>query len=190
MKRFLEVKFKKLTPEAVLPKKKHAQDACFDFTFTNVQYDYLLDEYVYGTGLACETDEVVSLFLHPRSSIHKTDYFLTNSVGVVDCATYRGEIRATFKHRDSLDTRMLIEAIHIYTNRNWFWRIFGSSVDKIKQRLLAEFYEDPLKYAPYQAGERGMQGYFTHITPTEMIEVETLSTTDRGEGGFGSTGNM
>ena len=41
---------------------------------------------------------------------------------------------------------------------------------------------------PYGVGDRCAQIYFEQITPFEMEEVQELSDTERGEGGFGSTG--
>jgi len=42
--------------------------------------------------------------------------------------------------------------------------------------------------APYKVGERVAQVYFQKVVDVEFEEVEELSTTERGEGGFGSTG--
>ena len=42
---------------------------------------------------------------------------------------------------------------------------------------------------PYAIGERVAQMYIEEIIPIEFEEVETLSETERGEGGFGSSGN-
>jgi dUTP pyrophosphatase len=41
---------------------------------------------------------------------------------------------------------------------------------------------------PYGTGDRVGQIYFEAVTPVEFIEVEELSETERGTGGFGSTG--
>ena len=41
---------------------------------------------------------------------------------------------------------------------------------------------------PYGTGDRVGQIYFEAVTPVEFIEVEDLSETERGTGGFGSTG--
>lgn len=42
--------------------------------------------------------------------------------------------------------------------------------------------------APYDVGDRIAQIYFMPILQTEIEEVDELSDTDRGAGGFGSTG--
>ena len=41
---------------------------------------------------------------------------------------------------------------------------------------------------PYGTGDRVGQIYFEAVLPIEFIEVEDLSETERGTGGFGSTG--
>jgi dUTP pyrophosphatase len=45
-----------------------------------------------------------------------------------------------------------------------------------------------LNALPYGVGDRVGQIYFEQILPVEFIEVEELSDSDRGTGGFGSTG--
>jgi dUTP pyrophosphatase len=52
-------------------------------------------------------------------------------------------------------------------------------------RCLGEMIYHPL---PFGVGDRCGQIYFEEITPFEIEEVEDLSDTERGEGGFGSTG--
>lgn len=41
---------------------------------------------------------------------------------------------------------------------------------------------------PYQVGERVAQIYFDQVVDVELSEVTDLESSDRGEGGFGSTG--
>jgi len=41
---------------------------------------------------------------------------------------------------------------------------------------------------PYQIGERVAQIYFDKVEEVELSEVEEIASSDRGEGGFGSTG--
>ena len=54
-----------------------------------------------------------------------------------------------------------------------------------------EVYSNRLVYPtiPYKIGERVGQIYIEKIIPIEFIEVENLSETNRGSGGFGHTGN-
>jgi dUTPase len=41
---------------------------------------------------------------------------------------------------------------------------------------------------PYKPGDRIAQMYLEEVIPIEFEEVEELSNTERGDGGFGSTG--
>lgn len=45
-----------------------------------------------------------------------------------------------------------------------------------------------LNSLPYEVGDRIAQIYFEEVSPVEFIEVESLDDSQRGEGGFGSTG--
>jgi dUTP pyrophosphatase len=141
----MQVKVKKLHPDAVIPRYSKAGDAAMDLTAISVDKD----EYgnaVYKTGLAIEIPEGYVGLLFPRSSNSKTDLYLTNHVGVIDSG-YRGEIM--FKYRG---VRGLLDA-----------KIYAKN-ERVGQLIIL----------PYPQ--------------IELIESDTLSETERGEGGFGSTG--
>ena len=90
------LKFKKLHPEAVIPKRATPYDAGLDLTACSYQYDE--DNFVhdFGFGLAVEIPEGHVGLIFPRSSIYKTNMSLSNAVGVID-SKYRGELRAKFR---------------------------------------------------------------------------------------------
>ena len=141
----MQVKVKKLHPNAVIPSYSKAGDAALDMTAISVDKD----EYgnaVYKTGLAIEIPEGYVGLLFPRSSNSKTDLYLTNHVGVIDSG-YRGEIM--FKYRG---VRGLLDA-----------KIYAKN-ERVGQLIIL----------PYPQ--------------IELIESDTLSETERGNGGFGSTG--
>jgi dUTP pyrophosphatase len=83
---------------------------------------------------------------------------LSNSVGVCDSG-YRGELQATFN------------------------KVFGSErmYDEMKVKEV-----QPNEY--YKVGDRIAQIMIIPYPPIEFVEVDELSNTERGEGGFGSTG--
>lgn len=91
----MKVKIKKLHPDAVIPKKAHADDAGFDLTAVAVEYPkgVYLTKYSFGIAIEIPKNHVGLIF--PRSSVWKTDQLLSNSVGVIDCG-YTGEISAIF----------------------------------------------------------------------------------------------
>jgi dUTP pyrophosphatase len=91
------VKIQKLNKKAVLPQYAKFGDAAVDLTAVSkrhVEYGRVK----YGTGLAIEIPNNYVGLLFPRSSICKTDLFLSNSVGVIDSG-YRGEISMVFGRR-------------------------------------------------------------------------------------------
>jgi dUTPase len=93
----MKVNIKKLHPDAVIPSYAHATDCGMDLTAVSKTFD----EYgnvVYGFGLAFEIPEGYAGFIFPRSSNHKSELLLTNSVGVID-AGFRGEVTAKFASR-------------------------------------------------------------------------------------------
>lgn len=96
---YLNIKVKKLDEKAVIPTYAYDGDAGFDFTATDVVYDPVEDSYTIHTGLAFEFPKGYGMFLYPRSSNKRTNAYMTNHVGVVDCQ-YRGEVKTVFKNRD------------------------------------------------------------------------------------------
>jgi len=141
----MKVNIKKISENAVIPQYAKNSDAGLDLTATSI-INQTYDQITYGTGLAMEIPEGFVGLVFPRSSIRNTDLVLSNSVGVIDSG-YRGEIQATFKKTQGLDS---------------------------------------LQYKP---GERAAQIIILPYPEIYMTEVPELSNTERGDGGFGSTGS-
>lgn len=158
------VKFKKLDENAVIPAYAHDGDVGMDITATMIEYDVDKDLYIYHTGLTCETEFGYGIFLFPRSSNCKTEAYLTNHVGVVDSAIYRGEIQLRYKNRKPY--------------RKTLWERLRGKVN----------YRRVLKFAPYQPGDRVGQMVVLPYPKVNIRVVDELSETERGTGGFGSTG--
>ena len=194
----LNIKFKKLNENAVIPSYAHYGDVGMDFTAISVEYDEKLDMYVYHTGLAFESDFHYGQFLFPRSSNRKTDAYLCNSVGIADSAIYRGEILFCYKNRDSINTIAESKAnaamMEYYTTCNVEQRNLQSWIRKgieiyndTKEKVYNEAKE--LKYAPYKVGDKIGQMVMLTYPNVNLIECEELSSSDRGVNGFGSTSN-
>lgn len=149
MNETLDIKFKKLVPEAVTPKYAHEGDAGMDITCTSFEYDKENDCYMYHSGLAFEVPKGYVMLIFPRSSNRKTDYYLCNHVGVLDSG-YRGELMFAYKNRTD---------------------------DRLN-------YQKP----PYQVGDRIGQIIILPYPYVTMLEVDSLEESERGTGGFGSTG--
>jgi len=112
----------------------------------------------YGLGIALEIPKGFVGLVFPRSSIRKTGLQLSNSVGVIDSG-YRGELQATFN------------------------KLFGSEgmYDEMKVKEI-----QPNDF--YKVGDRVAQIMIIPHPEIEFEEADELSDTERGDGGFGSTG--
>ena len=112
----------------------------------------------YGLGIALEIPKGFVGLVFPRSSIRKTGLQLSNSVGVIDSG-YRGELQATFN------------------------KLFGGEAMydemKVKETQPNDF---------YKVGDRVAQIMIIPHPDIQFEEADELSDTERGEGGFGSTG--
>lgn len=138
----MEVKFKKLSPDAIAPIQ--ATDGAAGFDLTAIGMDWLDSKTIkYHTGIAVEIPPGHVGYVFPRSSCYKRGMALTNCVGVID-SDYRGEITFVFRKNRRDDN--------------------------------------------YHYGERIAQLIVMPIPAVEFIEVEELSDTVRGTGGYGSTG--
>lgn len=156
----MKVKIKKLSADAMMPTKAHPSDAGFDLVATSRAID-MYGNVVYGTGLAFEIPEGYAGLLFPRSSLAKKDLLLSNSVGVID-SHYRGEVTMKFKPACKI----------LPMTKKWVY--ISASID--------DGFED------YQVGDRIGQLIIMPIPEVEFEWADELSTTDRGEGGYGSTG--
>ena len=116
------------------------------------------EQITYGMGIALEIPEGFVGLIFPRSSVRKTGLDLSNAVGVCDSG-YRGELQATFN------------------------KVFGGD----------RFYDETKNTEDssnnfYKIGDRIAQIMIIPYPPIEFVEVNELSDSERGEGGFGSTG--
>lgn len=91
----MNIRCKKLHPDAKLPDYAKPGDAGMDLTAVSLEVKSD-GRYVYDTGLSFEIPEGYVGLIYPRSSISKMSMALTNSVGVVDSG-YRGPVKAVFK---------------------------------------------------------------------------------------------
>lgn len=169
----MKVNIKKLHQDAVVPSYAHDTDCGMDLTAVSKTFD----EYgnvVYGFGLAFEIPEGYAGFIFPRSSNYKTGMLLTNAVGVVDSG-YRGEVSAKFalKHNGIMPSKLWDRLKYLFTGLiknncgvNANYNIIGS----------------------YNVGDRVAQMVILPYPKVEFVEVDELSDTERGTGGYGSTG--
>ncbi|MHA1592373.1 MAG: dUTP diphosphatase [Candidatus Heimdallarchaeaceae archaeon] len=93
---FVEVKFKKMRTDAIIPSFATSGSACFDFHAWCPVEEYFLDpgaSVVVFTGLVCEIPKGFEMQVRPRSGLAaKKSITIMNSPGTID-SDYRGEIK-------------------------------------------------------------------------------------------------
>ena len=183
----IEIKIKKLSENAVIPKYAIDGDVGMDFTAIDVEYDEEKDMYIYHTGISIESPKHYGVLIFPRSSNRNTDAYICNHVPVIDTAVYRGEIMICFKNRDSLNQIALKEEMDELLTSLQVYRDPSDAVDEA-YKAYYKAKEDPMKYAPYKVGDRICQMMLIPYPNVLFKETNELSKTERGEKGFGSTG--
>lgn len=162
-----------------LPVKKHSSDAGFDvFAATDPHIVgeslpnglYKRIKYIeYGTNLFVKpvsaTGVISRIDLRPRSSISNYNLLLANSPATID-ESYRGEIMVRFKYVFQPEDYEHFNDAHG----------FPSFAGKVNKELI------------YKKGDRIVQLMGGVVTPVQLIPLDELDQTDRGAGGFGSTG--
>lgn len=193
----MKVKYVYDGPDKYEPKYAHDGDIGLDVTALAIDYNEEYDCYIYHTGIYSETIEKgTGCFLMPRSSNYKTNSYLCNGVGLVDTVTYRGEICAIFKNRTSIGQEVLDTLFYGYLSLPWYKKLCVNfqeyvNINKEVVQLTCEEAAKNLEYAPYKVGERIGQLVWMKFPQVEMNrvnDINELSKTERGSGGFGSTG--
>lgn len=149
----MNVKIKKLHPDARIPEKSHNDDFCYDcYAVSEEEVAPNIWRYGLGFALQIERDDIsesnkswiiIDIDGRARSSIWKTGMLLANSIATVD-EGYTGEIMAVF--------------YHVMPNM-----------------------------PRYKVGDKILQIHLNVTEPIHFIEVDELTATERGDGGFGST---
>jgi dUTPase len=106
------------------------------------------------------TDLDYDILAFPRSSVSKYNLVLANCIGLID-ADYRGEVLLRFKY------------------------IWQPEDYRIRTDNLLEGYVNFNKL--YNKGDKVCQLKVTKVENVEFVLVDELDSTNRGEGGFGST---
>ncbi len=120
-----------------------------------------IDFIQYKTGIYLSPSCVTyHTLIHPRSSITKYNLMLKNGIGLAD-ADYRGELVCRFAYLWQPED---------YIQRN------GSLVGKVNENKI------------YKKGDKIAQLVFEPTTQVEFEIVDELTETNRGSGGFGSSG--
>jgi|APSaa5957512622_1039677.scaffolds.fasta_scaffold107861_1 dUTP pyrophosphatase len=171
------MKVKKLHKDAVMPNRAHNDDAGYDITAiddgnikvvqtgNNDGKTWRMLYIEYKTGLAIEPPVGYHIELVARSSVSKTDLILANCVAVGDQG-YRGEYRFRFKCPSEAHRTVWAKS----------------------EKEASETFKKYMSNAKiYKAGDKIGQMLIRATVLMDIQEVDELSDTVRGIGGFGST---
>ena len=162
----MKVKFKKLRENAKLPTKTHDDDFCYDVYACDCE-EVAPNVYRYPLGFALQIDENEGINLpdshfsmfSPVHSYHKTN------------------LSVDFRPRSS-----------IYKTGMVLCNSVGTGDRPYTGEYWAYFYHVMPNMPKYEPGDRVAQMKIGITVPIEFVEVEELDETERGAGGFGSTG--
>ena len=154
----------KLLPGGKMPVKKTADAAAWD-CFAREDTIVKAAPVLIGLGFMAEPPEGYYLEIVPRSSTGlKTNLRQPNSIGVID-SDYRGEVKAMYESK--IEERKVAHSGTVFS---------------------APVYKCVGTATLIKAGDRFAQMILRKKYDADLVEVEELSETERGTGGFGSTG--
>jgi dUTP pyrophosphatase len=176
-----QLKVKRLHPDAIIPTYAHATDSGFDL---HAIEDIIIqpgETKLIRTGLAVELPPGYELQVRPRSGISLRTK-LRVVLGTVDNG-FRGEIGVIVDNICGIDD-VGYEYVYGYLNGNFSKSLDGEEYEP--------YYGTPnvlfnVRYV-IRKGEKIAQAVIKPVEQAYFIEVDKLEETERGSGGFGSTG--
>lgn len=165
-----KVPYKRLDPDMPEPKYAHAGDAGFDLCATEDVRLMPGESKKIGCGFAFAIPDGFVGLVFARSGLGMRGLVMKNGTGVID-STYRGEVGLTLYNNNPLIT---LDVIRRIVNRR-----------AINKECRIDFGENAISI---HKGDRVAQMVVVPIAQCFLSEVETLSETERGEDGFGSSG--
>ena len=139
------IQFKTHNENAIIPSRAGKYEVGFDLTIIEKIKDISSNTAMYDSYVSVQPPDGVYFEIVPRSSISKTGYILTNSVGIID-PSYRGTIKVVLTKIDN---------------------------------------NAPELELPNKRFQLIPRTFFSNVFTVEILH--TLSDTERGSGGFGST---
>lgn len=170
----MKVKIKKLNKKAKIPFKTHNSDFCYDVVAVSEE-EVAPNVWKYGLGFALEIERgdivVGSWIEHRVSSEFCVEKFVPNT------HYSKFNLSIDFRPRSS-----------IYKTGMVLCNSCGTIDESYRGEVCAYFYHVMPNMPRYKVGDKIGQIKLGTTLPLEFEEVDKLSDTERGEGGFGSTG--
>lgn len=170
----VKVKVQLLDENAEEPYRSHPSDTGYDIKLTSVK-KIVGDVIFFGTGVAMQPSPNYYFEIVPRSSISKHNLGLANSVGVID-NQYTGEIMIPIRVFHQHQGQVLGKDSRFPSGLVSFFGTKLTSMGDVANLIL--------KKKPYMC-----QLILRKRLNADFNIVEEFEETERGDGGFGSTGD-
>ena len=173
------VMVKKMHEDAVIPKYAKAGDAGFDLVAVEDVIIAPGETKIIPTGLAFGIPEGYEIQIRPRSGVSaKTKLRVANSPGTID-AGFRGEVGVIVDN--VAHPQYEINGIFLTNTPSSFVELLSGGGEQING------YNEAGSIL-IRKGDRIAQGVLAEVPMAIFEEVMELGDTERGEGGFGSSG--
>lgn len=179
------VEFLKLRDNVQLPQYATEGAAACDLVISDIEFPER-DKAIVKLGFATDIPPGWQARIQPRSSFSHRGWIMANSPGIID-SDYRGEWMIKFQAIPNFVHNSTSPQLHARAAGNQYVggdsNGVGFQIGFTPGITVLEF---PI--FPYSIGERVAQVVFEPVHRAVFIEVDHLTETKRGEGGFGSTG--
>ena len=160
----LNLRIQRLTDTAKLPTKAHVEDACFDIYADIPDKEYIVNEFKQGSFLKNK-----GMIIQPHQTVLIPTGFATEIPHGFWGAIFA---RSGLASKQGLRPAQGVPVIDESYRGQWMIPLHNDG--------------DDIQIIHH--GDRICQFMLLPYFDTNLIEVDNLSTTDRGEGGFGSSG--
>lgn len=179
----INVKFKRLHPDAKIPQYATEMAAGFDLV---AMEDVIIapgETQKVPLGFAVQIPAGYEIQIRPRSGVtFRTKLRVANSPGTVD-GDYRGEVAVLIDNIARPEMKVLPACDHILVPIvTQYRRLVSGETTKV------EFDFEPEYTYLIRKGDRIAQGVLAPVSRASFEEVAELDDTERGDGGFGSSG--
>lgn len=173
----MEVKIKKLHPDAVIPKKAYPSDFCYDVVAVTEE-EIAPNVWKYGLGLAFQIERKHEILVK-----NKGWGYVGAKTKEIEWVT-EGDLRKSPINL-SIDFR---PRSSIYNTGMVLSNCIGTIDEGYVNEVSAIFYHVLPSMPRYEVGDRIGQIKIGVTLPIDFVEVDELEERDRGMNGYGSTG--
>ena len=152
--------------KSIFPFKEHDSDFCYDVVATSRE-EVAPNVYKYGIGLAFQIER----------GFEETEFLLNDSSIDMDFTESPIRLSIDFRPRSSVWKSGMVLA-----------NCQGTIDEDYCGEVAAIFYDLLPDMPNYEVGDKIGQIKIGATFPIEFVEVDSLDSTERGDGGFGSTG--